>query len=54
MINMGKWESPGGGEVVVALTGLYIDGEFLEDAPVVPEETTPEDVPYAGSENESN
>lgn len=27
------WFSPGGGKVEITATGLYIDGEFLEDKP---------------------
>lgn len=28
---MSDWEAPNGGTVQVTATGLYIDGEFLED-----------------------
>lgn len=28
---MNKWETPQGGAVEVLATGLYIEGEFLED-----------------------
>lgn len=28
---MGEWETPQGGAVEVLATGIYIEGEFLED-----------------------
>lgn len=28
---MGNWEALNGGAVEITATGLYIDGEFLED-----------------------
>ena len=49
-----EWEASNGQPAVIEKTGLYIDGEFLQDEPAVLEMTTPENVPYAGSENESN
>lgn len=30
---MSDWEAPHGGTVQVTATGLYIEGEFLEDTP---------------------
>lgn len=30
---MNGWETPDGGAVEVTATGLYIEGEFLEDKP---------------------